>query len=129
MPVRLKPKDIDPRYAEGTGGRALKLHKDGTVAELGFYRGGNSHGWVMHLPIDAEPFLSRGIELGHDPDVAVGEQVQDWLAKIEKAGAADGRVCSFCEKDQSEVATLIAGPDSYICNECIMTAAEILSQN
>ena len=27
--------------------------------------------------------------------------------------------CSFCGKSQSEVKNLIAGPNVYICNECV----------
>jgi hypothetical protein len=27
--------------------------------------------------------------------------------------------CSFCAKEQTEVAKLIAGPGVYICNQCI----------
>ena len=35
--------------------------------------------------------------------------------------------CAFCEKRQHEVARLIAGPTSYICDECIRLCAEIIS--
>lgn len=34
--------------------------------------------------------------------------------------------CSFCGKDQAEVAKLIAGPDVYICDECIELCNEIV---
>jgi len=34
--------------------------------------------------------------------------------------------CSFCGKDQAEVAKLIAGPDVYICDECIDLCNEIV---
>ena len=27
--------------------------------------------------------------------------------------------CSFCNKTQNDVATLIAGPGVYICDECV----------
>ena len=27
--------------------------------------------------------------------------------------------CSFCGKEQSKVKKLIAGPNIYICNECV----------
>ncbi len=32
-------------------------------------------------------------------------------------------------EDEREVATLIAGPTSYICNECVQLCAEILGQS
>ena len=34
--------------------------------------------------------------------------------------------CSFCGKEQGEVAKLIAGPDVYICDECIDLCNEIV---
>ena len=33
--------------------------------------------------------------------------------------SAGSRACSFCGRDEAEVARLIAGPDVYICSECI----------
>ncbi len=36
--------------------------------------------------------------------------------------------CSFCNKKQHEVKKLIAGPDVFICNECIDLCAEILRE-
>lgn len=37
--------------------------------------------------------------------------------------------CSFCGKTQDEVDRLIAGPDVYICNECVYLCDEIISQD
>jgi ATP-dependent Clp protease ATP-binding subunit ClpX len=36
--------------------------------------------------------------------------------------------CSFCGKNQSEVEKLIAGPDVYICDECIELCNEIVRE-
>ena len=36
--------------------------------------------------------------------------------------------CSFCRKSQKDVKKLIAGPDSYICDECVALCAEIISE-
>ena len=36
--------------------------------------------------------------------------------------------CSFCNKSRSQVRKLIAGPNVYICNECIELCNEILSE-
>ncbi len=35
-------------------------------------------------------------------------------------------VCSFCHKSQDQVAKLIAGPNVYICNECIELCCDII---
>ncbi len=37
--------------------------------------------------------------------------------------------CSFCGKSQDEVAKLIAGPDVYICDECIDLCNEIVHED
>ena len=34
--------------------------------------------------------------------------------------------CSFCGKKQSQVKKLIAGPNIYICNECVDLCNDIL---
>ncbi len=36
--------------------------------------------------------------------------------------------CSFCGKRQSEVQRLIAGPDVYICDECVQLCNDIMAQ-
>jgi len=36
--------------------------------------------------------------------------------------------CSFCGKTQEEVQRLIAGPDVYICDECVSLCNEIIAQ-
>ncbi len=36
--------------------------------------------------------------------------------------------CSFCGKNQEEVQRLIAGPDVYICDECVSLCNEIIAQ-
>lgn len=36
--------------------------------------------------------------------------------------------CSFCGKSQDEVKKLIAGPDVYICNECVDLCKEIMDE-
>ena len=35
--------------------------------------------------------------------------------------------CSFCGKEQRMVSRLVAGPNVYICNECIALCNEILN--
>jgi ATP-dependent protease Clp ATPase subunit len=34
--------------------------------------------------------------------------------------------CSFCDKSQHEVQTVIAGPNVYICNDCVAICNDIL---
>jgi len=41
----------------------------------------------------------------------------------------DNLYCSFCGKNQNEVAKLIAGPAVYICDECIKICSEIIAED
>ncbi len=50
------------------------------------------------------------------------------MAKKKKPYVAD-LGCSFCGKTQDEVDRLIAGPDVYICNECVSLCDEIIAQD
>ena len=34
--------------------------------------------------------------------------------------------CSFCGKDETEVAKLVAGTDAYICDKCVAVASRII---
>jgi ATP-dependent Clp protease ATP-binding subunit ClpX len=37
--------------------------------------------------------------------------------------------CSFCGKPQSKIRRVIAGPDVYICSECVDICVEILNDD
>jgi len=37
--------------------------------------------------------------------------------------------CSFCGRDGNEVASMVAGPDVYICDICVKTSIDILKNN
>lgn len=41
-------------------------------------------------------------------------------------GKEDNFNCSFCGKNQNDVRKLIAGPDVYICDECVLLCEDIL---
>ena len=45
-----------------------------------------------------------------------------------KRGSNNSLFCSFCGKEQTEVAKLIAGPAVYICDECIRLCGEIIDE-
>ncbi len=46
-----------------------------------------------------------------------------------KAGrVSPGEKCSFCGKAKEEVKKLIAGPEVYICNECIELSSDLITQ-
>ena len=47
---------------------------------------------------------------------------------IKKSGMPQELSCSFCGKSQEEVQRLIAGPEVYICDECVTLCNEIIAQ-
>ena len=36
--------------------------------------------------------------------------------------------CSFCRKTEDEVSKLVAGPDVYICDECVRVAGRLMRE-
>ena len=36
--------------------------------------------------------------------------------------------CSFCNKTENEVGTLVAGPGNFICDECIDLCHQLISE-
>jgi ATP-dependent Clp protease ATP-binding subunit ClpX len=46
-----------------------------------------------------------------------------------KPTAPEELCCSFCGKSQNDVQKLIAGPEAFICNECIDLGVDILRQD
>ena len=50
--------------------------------------------------------------------------------KITSVGTSDKKIsCSFCGKSQEEVKKLIAGPNVYVCNECVVLCKDILVED
>ena len=39
-----------------------------------------------------------------------------------------GMYCNFCGKDKNEVATIIAGPSVFICDECVDLCHQIVEE-
>jgi hypothetical protein len=47
--------------------------------------------------------------------------------RVSSTAKLEALTCSFCNKSQSEVGKLVAGPGVYICNECIELCNEIIT--
>lgn len=54
--------------------------------------------------------------------------VQHTLEQFAQKSRGDNplNACSFCAKNETEVAKLIAGPSAYICNECVDLSHQIV---
>ncbi len=54
-------------------------------------------------------------------------QDKDRMKGKRKNGGDDGQVvCSFCGRSSDEVNSMVAGPNAFICDRCIMSSVEIL---
>jgi ATP-dependent protease Clp ATPase subunit len=53
---------------------------------------------------------------------------KDLKVAEEKKSAINTLYCSFCGKSQHEIKKLIAGPTTFICDECIILCADIVSE-
>ncbi len=51
---------------------------------------------------------------------------KDQMRGKRKGGGNDTVVCSFCGRGSDEVNSMVAGPDAFICDRCIMSSVEIL---
>ena len=56
--------------------------------------------------------------------IARTHHCNSWKALTNK----DWLQCTFCKKWQYEIAKLIAGPDVYVCNECVELCNDILRE-
>ena len=48
------------------------------------------------------------------------------MNKVRKLNKVQKPYCSFCGKSQDQVEKLIAGPNVFICNECVRLCVKIL---
>lgn len=60
-----------------------------------------------------------------DAAIAAKRKAEEELAVL-KAKSAPTVYCSFCSKSQHDVKKLIAGPSSFICDECVELCMQII---
>jgi hypothetical protein len=116
----------EPLYAEFYANGQLKMFRSGTSHEGGkaialFLERGKRDGRVEQSEVT---FYESDTEDGADFEYWVRHTV----GRIYEQNQFVHR-CGFCEKSNSEVALLIAGPTAYICDECIGTCSRILADN
>ncbi len=57
------------------------------------------------------------------------EDIRPKLRVVPSSGHGGEDCCGFCGKRRSDVASLVAGPDIFICNECVAACNKILHQD
>ena len=133
-------KEEDGFYAE--------FYEDGQLAHYGYYTDGElDDRWALFLePEGNGAFAQRTVTAefvveeegentnGHHAELTPEEEaeyvefVEHWIKRVHDDGDSPQPRCSFCEKTSQEVNKLIAGPTTYICDECINFCQEILAQ-
>lgn len=106
---------------------------DGSLRTFGFYRDGEPVGFLFTADENAEVFtIERVRKIVSTPSERENDgstfrdSAEQWIRRIYREADAGGVLCCFCEKDRSEVAKLIAGPEGYICDECVRLCMRIL---
>jgi ClpX C4-type zinc finger len=66
--------------------------------------------------------IAKALGYSHQRIQQMIDAVDDGRGWKRKGKAPDMLICSFCQKTQKSVAKLIAGPNVYICNECVSVA-------
>ena len=62
-----------------------------------------------------------------DGEVPLEEFVRNGVQQVYRSHGSGMMYCGFCEKDRAEVKKLIAGPHTFICNECVDLCNDILA--
>jgi hypothetical protein len=126
---KMLPKGTSTGRKEGL---YAEFHPDGSLAHFGSYKDGQPEGWALYL--DVTSFSGRvqreqTIVYSEADEVAseagFTEWAERWIGEI-AADARSDRRCSFCGKGDGEVRCLIAGPTTYICDECVGICSAIL---
>jgi hypothetical protein len=82
------------------------------------------------IKVDAE--IQQQVEW-IDREVNVGDDITIKIVESENYDTPmNGRTqylqCSFCRKKQEEVSKLIAGSNNYICNECVVSYSQVITE-
>jgi hypothetical protein len=82
------------------------------------------------IKVDAETqqqieWLDRELKVGDDVTIKIVEAETYDAPMNQKTQYLH---CSFCGKKQEEVSKLIAGPNNYICNECVVLCSQAIAE-
>ena len=69
-------------------------------------------------------WLRQGLDVGDEIVIRI---IEATVCDEPKNKEVTDLKCSFCDKKQFEVATLIAGPGVYICDECVGSCTDALA--
>ena len=106
--------------------RLIDAERDAEVARAEFYRAVRR----LHLHGASLRELAAGLGLSHQRVHQIVESAggsRRWLRRHEGDRPPLRLVCTFCDKNQTQVKKLIAGPSVYICDRCIDLTRRVIS--
>lgn len=85
-------------------------------------------GGLMHLEEELNQhvtWLDQSLSVGDEITITIRES--DHCDEPGEKEQSIKKECSFCKKQPSDVAQVIAGAQAYICNECVHVAGQIIT--
>ncbi len=67
-------------------------------------------------------------EKQNDPSVDQSKALTDWFERRHLGLLSESQSCSFCDTKDSQQVQIIAGPDVYICSDCVAICSEIVAE-
>ena len=140
---KLTKDDIpDTWQTESKAGVYAQFDEDGFLTHYGYYADNNDSVEEFTISIDYKKrrsivekyderrFLAFDPALDVDDKLSLDEAFQSfakkWIDTISQEGSHSPPDCSFCARSSNEVEKLVAGPRSFICNDCIAQCAVML---
>jgi ClpX C4-type zinc finger len=137
-PVTRETLDFPFHQRSGEDGVYAEFDSTGRLSKMEYVRNGVIRGPSLSVDYQEQTAqaasvrifpdpLSNGEESADDIEYPLEEFIRDTVKTIAKEqDSIRAMYCAFCNSPQSEVQKLIAGPNAYICDQCIELCMDIL---
>jgi ClpX C4-type zinc finger len=118
---------LDPRLitqAREAGARLTKAEREVLLARADY------HTFVrrLHLSGGSLREIAQALDLSHQRVQQMVESAGgSWWQRLRSRATKRDAVCTFCERPPSEVSKLLAGPNVYICGDCVTAGEEAVA--
>ncbi len=110
--------------AKDSGARLIEAERQVALAKADY------HTMIRRLHLAGASFreIAGALELSHQRVQQIVDQAGgSWWSRVWRTRNQRDAVCTFCERPPSEVGKLIAGPDVFVCDGCVMIAARAIA--
>jgi hypothetical protein len=109
--------------ARAAAGRLADAERDALLARAEYHAAIRR----LHLAGASLREIAQALALSHQRvQQVVSAAGGSWWQVWKRRGATRDAVCSWCARPPSEVAKLIAGPNVYICDDCLGSVERVL---